>query len=202
MKKTLIVSVPMKFAIDKQVYKSDDASLPSSDRETEFPVVPFLEATLAPEDKVKVILIAKRGDNSHAERHIEELKAELAAAGVDAEFVTVDSEFEEARDVHEKLMRDVVHEIDFKTKLVADVTYGSKDVPVVVFAAMNFAERHLGCEVENIIYGQAYFTKEGEVERAKLCDLAPLYTLNNLTGVIKCEEGEEAKAVLDSILSI
>ena len=202
MKKTVIVSVPMKYAIDKQIYKSSDASLLSSGREVEFPVVSFLETKLSAEDEVKVILIAKRGEYSFADRHIEELKKEMEEAGISASFDTVDSEFEESRDVHEKLMRDIVSKIDCGTALTADVTYGSKDVPVVVFAAMNFAEKHLGCEVENIIYGQAFFSDNGKVAGAKLCDLAPLYTLNNLSNVIKCDSGEKAKKVLDNIISL
>ena len=206
MKKTLIISIPMKYRIEWNRYQSDDLSLQSSDRKVEFPVAAFLERTLCPGDEIKAILIAKRGEFSYADRHIEELKREIdeinSGIGAVFEYAVIDSEFEEKRNVHEKLMRDLVAQTEDSTQIIADITYGSKDVPIVVFAAMNFAEKFLGCEVENILYGQAFFNERGEIAGAKLCDLSPLYTLNGLTGVIRCDTPEKARRVLDTMISL
>lgn len=202
MKRTLIVSIPMKAEVVKSRYVSADPTLPAGSREAAFPVVPFLEAAGIRGDEMKVILIAKHSAFSHADEHVAALKEELAAIGVSATFVTVDSEFEEKRDVHEKLMLDLVKEIEDGSKLIADVTYGSKDVPVVIFSAMNFAEKFLGCEVENILYGQAFFRDDGSISETRLCDLSPLYTLNHLAGVLKCDSPEKARQLLRKVISI
>ena len=58
--------------------------------------------------------------------------------------------------------------------IIADITFGPKDVPIIVFAVLGFAEKSLGCEVDHIIYGQANF-ENGRPVNTKICDMSPLY---------------------------
>ena len=60
MKKTIICNIPMRENVDLSVYKSDDLSLPVSDRAVRYPINTFLEKTLSPEDEIKVLLLVKK----------------------------------------------------------------------------------------------------------------------------------------------
>ena len=78
MKKNVIINVPMTIMPQKTRYDSDDRSLPVSDRATGFPVMSFLERTLAKEDEVKMILLAKRSPYSKWEQRVNEIREEIA----------------------------------------------------------------------------------------------------------------------------
>ena len=188
------------------IYKSDDASLPASDRAFGYPVISFLEKTMSPEDQITFILIAKQSKYSLCEQRIEEFKEEMKAAnekiGAELNYEVLYSEFSQKRDVHEQLMQAIVDKIDIETHLIADITFGPKDLPMVVFSALNFAQRFLNCQIDNILYGQGVFNEEGKLEDTMICDLGPLYALNGLTNKMKCDEPEKAKELLHTIISL
>lgn len=206
MKKTVIINIPMTAHVQSIVYVSKDASLPASSRAVGYPVVSFLEKTLQKKDQVTFLLLAKRSTYSKCEERMEELKEQMAQAneaiGAEIVYKTIYSDFDESKEVHEQLMQAIVEHIELDTHIIADITYGPKDLPIVVFAALNFAERFLGCSVDNIIYGQGVFNEEGTLEETTICDLSPLYALNNLTNTIRCKDPEQAKAILNSIITL
>ena len=206
MNKTVIINIPMTAKVQTTIYKSDDASLPASDRAVGYPVISFLEKTMRPEDQIKFILLAKESKYSLCELRIEEFKEEMKAAnqgiGAELKYEILYSEFSQKRDVHEQLMQAIVEKIDLETHIIADITYGPKDLPMVVFAVLNFAERFLNCQIDNILYGQGVFNDEGKLEDTMICDLSPLYALNTLTNKMKCSEPEKAKEILNSIISL
>ena len=206
MKKTVIISIPMTVNVQNTVYSSDDVSLPASGRAVGYPVISFLEETLQPEDEVTFILIAKQSKYSKEEMRISQLKEQMDAAnektGAKIEYVTIYSEFSEKKDVHEQLMQAIVEKMEPEAHVIADITYGPKDLPIVIFTALNFAERFLGCRIDNILYGQGVFNEEGKLEDTKISDLSPLYALNTLTNTIRCNDPEQAKTILNSIISL
>lgn len=205
MKKTIICNIPMRENVDLSVYKSDDLSLPVSDRAVRYPINTFLEKTLSPEDEIKVLLLVKKDEYSHYEKNandfIEELKVINNDINSKMEFKIIDTNFEQKQSVHEELMAKIIDEIDADTHILADITYGSKDMPIVLFSAMGFAEKFLRCEIDNIIYGQANF-ENGKVVNTKICDMIPLYYLNSVTDTIHCDEPEKAKKMLKTLLSL
>jgi len=206
MKKTVIVNIPMTAPVQNIVYVSDDASLPASKRAVGYPVISLLEEIMQPEDEVKIVLIAKTSKYSMCEQRIEEFKQQMEAAndkaGAKLIYEVLYSDFSESRDVHEQLMAAIVEHIDPDAEVITDITYGPKDLPIVVFAALNFAERFLNCKIEHIIYGLGIFNEEGKLEDTKICDLSPLYALSGLTNKIKCDSPEKAKEILNSIISL
>lgn len=205
MKKTIICNIPMRENVDLSVYKSDDLSLPVSDRAVRYPINTFLEKTLSPEDEIKVLLLVKKDEYSHYEKNANDFIEELRVINNDInskmEFKIIDTNFEQKQSVHEELMAKIIDGIDVDTHILADITYGSKDMPIVLFSAMGFAEKFLRCEIDNIIYGQANF-ENGKVVNTKICDMIPLYYLNSVTDTIHCDEPEKAKQMLKTLLSL
>ncbi|MGN0441547.1 MAG: TM1812 family CRISPR-associated protein [Acutalibacteraceae bacterium] len=205
MKKTIICNIPMKEKVDQVLYSSDDKSLPVSDRKVRYPICAFLEKTIKQEDELKVIILVKKDNYGHYARNTEYFKEELAEVnaniGAAIEYTLIDTDFEETRSVHEQLMGKIVDELAVGSRIIVDTTYGPKDLPIVIFAALNFAEKFLNCTVDNIVYGQASFV-DGQTVDTKICDMIPLYYLGSITNTIHCTEPDKAKSMLKALLSL
>lgn len=205
MKKIIVCNIPMKENVDLSVYKSDDLSLPASNRAVRYPINAFLEEELSANDDIKVLLLVKKDKYSHYEKNttdfIDELNDINKEIKAKIEYKLIDTEFKQTQAIHEQLMASIIDEIDVNSHILADITYGSKDMPIVLFSALNFAEKFLDCEIENIIYGQANFV-DGKVVNTRICDMMPLYCLNSVTETIQCNDPEKAKQMLKTLLSL
>lgn len=205
MNKTIICGIPMKELIDKVVYSSDDKSLPVAETAVRYPINAFLEMTAKKDDHFKVILLAKTDEYSAASKNLQDFKDEffnaISSCGASAEYSVITTGFTEARDVYEQLLVKLVDEITVGSQVLVDFTYGPKDFPIIIFTALNFAEKFLGCKVENIVYGQASFSN-GHAVNTKICDMIPLYCLGSITNTMSSAEPEKAKSMLKALLSL
>ncbi len=204
MKKIVICNIPMREKVANMVYTSDDRSLPVSDQPYRYPINSFLSQTVDKSDELKLILLVKDDGNSFYKKNTEDFKQEIEgicnSTGAKAEYVIINTAFAQDKEVHEQLMGRLVDEIDTDAHVIADITYGPKDLPIVIFSALNFAEKFLGCEVDNIVYGQAEF-KDDKVVVSTICDMIPLYCLSSVTNTIKCDDSKKARQMLKSLLS-
>ncbi len=205
MKKTIICNIPMKQNVDLSVYSSNDDSIPVSAREVRYPINALLEKTLQKNDEIKVILLVKEDEQKHYLKNqndfIDELNRANADTGAKIEIVSINTAFSEERQVHEELMGKIVDEIEDGCHVIVDITYGPKDLPIIIFSALGFAEKFLECEIDGIIYGQANFV-DGHVVDTKICDMSPLYYLSSVSGSIHSDEPDKARKMLKSLLSL
>jgi hypothetical protein len=205
MKKTVICNITMKEKTDRCVYPCKDRSLPVSDKAVVYPINAFLEKTMQADDEVTALLLMKKDPTGNYQKNAADFVEELLAAnekiGAHIEFKTIETDFAEEQSVHEALLGRIVDELEDGTHVLADITYGPKDLPIVLFAALNFAENFLGCEVDNLIYGQVNF-QNGVPTNPQICDMVPLYYLNSVTNTIRAEEPDRARQMLKSLLSI
>lgn len=205
MKKIVICNIPMKEIVDQSVYASDDLSVLVSDRAVRYPICAFLEKNMTAEDDITILLLIKKDETGHFERNKRLFEEEIMCVNsqikANVEIKVIDTAFSQDKLVHEQLMGMIVDEIEDGSHLVADITYGPKDLPIIVFATLGFAEQHLGCEVDNIIYGQASFV-EGHVVDTKICDMSPLYYLSSVTNSVHCDNSDKARKTLKSLLSL
>lgn len=205
MKKTVICNIPMKERVDLSVYASDDQSLPVSGKAVRYPINSFLAETMTQDDEIKVILLVKKDQYGHYEKNTANFRAELnsinGAIGATLDIIIIDTEFEETKATHELLLGQIIDCLDAGAHILADVTYGPKDLLVVLFIALNFAENFLECSIDNIVYGQASFV-DGQAVDTKICDMAPLYCLSSITNTIHCSTPDKAKNMLKALLSL
>lgn len=205
MKKTVICNIPMKEVVDRSVYFSDDLSVPASDRAVCYPICAFLEKTITKEDDITVLLLIKVDEFGHYKKNKKLFEEEIMAINtpIGAKIIIkeIDTEFSQEKSVHERMMGRLIDAIEDDSHLLVDMTYGPKDLPIIIFAALGFAEHHLGCEIENIIYGQANFVN-GHAVNTKICDMSPLYYLSSVANTIKCNGPEKARKTLKSLLSL
>lgn len=206
MNKTIICGIPMKESIEKVVYTSVDKSLPVAENAVRYPINTFLKMTVDKGDFFKVVLILKADTYSAAEQNLKDFQAEfleaISSCGATAEFCVIRSNFDETRNVHVKLLNEIIEEITVGSKILVDLTYGPKDLPIVIFTALGFAEKFLDCEIDNIIYGQASFLN-GRAINTRICDMVPLYYLGSVTNTIASgTDPIKAKSMLNLLLSI
>lgn len=204
MKKIVICNIPMRSDNAKCVYKSQDLSLPTVDVPVYYPINALLGKTILKDDEIKVILLVKNDSQNHGKKNasafIEELlNTNTVEAKID--YKIIETDFSEEQSVHESLMSKIVDEIEDNSHILCDITYGPKDLPIVLFSVLNFAEKYLNCEIENIIYGQATFV-DGKPTDTKLCDMSPLYYLNSVTNTIRCNDSQKAREMLKTLLSL
>ena len=171
MKKIVICNVPMREDSIKCVYKSSDLSLPTIDTPVYYPVNAFLGKTLKKDDDIKIVLVVKKDSQNqgkkNAAKYVEEL-LNVNKVGAKIDYKIIETEFSEEHSVHEYLMSKIVDEIEDNSHIICDTTYGPKDLPIVLFSALNFAEKYLKCDIDNILYGQATFV-DGKPTDTKLC---------------------------------
>ena len=98
------------------------------------PINAFLNKTADDGDHFKVILLVKSDEYSAAEQNLKDFQEEFSAVvssnGAIAEFCVLRSDFLEAKDVHEKLLGNLVEEIAVGSQILVDLTYGPKDLPL------------------------------------------------------------------------
>ncbi|MBP5467462.1 MAG: hypothetical protein J6Y43_07885 [Clostridia bacterium] len=204
MKKIIICNIPMRSDGTKCVYKSQDLSLPTVNVPVYYPINALLGKTISKGDDIKVVLLVKNDSQSQGKKNatafIEEL---LNINNIEAkiDYKIIETDFSEEQSVHEHLLAKIVDEIEDNSRIMCDITYGPKDLPIVLFSALNFAEKYLHCEIDNIIYGQAVFVN-GKPTDTKLCDMSPLYYLNSVTNTIRCNDSQKAREMLKTLLSL
>lgn len=195
----------MKKDMQPSGYSSNDKSIPTSSKEVYYPINAFLEKTLQEDEAIQCILLVKKDSYGNYIKNLELFRSELVAInkgiGAQIEYVVVDTEFSEKRVVHEQLMGKLVEALDIGSHILVDMTYGPKDLPIVVFTALNFAEKFLECQIDNILYGKADFV-DGKAINTEICDMSPLYYLSSVTNTIHCADPAKAKVMLKSLLSL
>lgn len=205
MKKTIICSITMNQSIEPTVYKSEDESLPVSDRKVIYPISAFLEKTMKKEDEIKFLLLVKKDPFGHCKKNAELFRKEIEEinenTGAVMKFVEIETDFSESKEIHEQLMGRIVNELEDGCHIQVDMTYGPKDLPLVIVFSLNFAEKFLNCSIDNIVYGQANFV-DGKAVDTKICDMIPLYCLGSVSNAIHSMEPSKARMMLNSLLSI
>lgn len=204
MKKTLIVNLPMQLKDGKMVYESESSSLAPSKMPLLFAILAYLEPRLTKDDSLKCIFIAKTEYNTPLDEIIQRFKDELDEINhysIPVEYIAIESEFKEKNSVHDQLFKDIINNIEDNSTILADITFGPKDVPIIEFAALNFASEHLNCNIERIIYSQGTF-KDGKIVSKNLCDMMDLFTLQRLTSSFRSASPEKARDLVNKIIDL
>lgn len=205
MRKIIICNVAMRETVTPLVYRSDDRSLTISEQPVTYPILSCLKQLLNPEDRIKVVLLCKCDPNGNYIKNIEQFKQEFSTvcdvAPTRIEYKILNTDFNESKDMTEKMLSEIVAECEDGAEILSDITYGSKVMPVILLAALSFAVKHLSCKVQHIFYGQVFF-QDNCPTNPKLCDLSYLVYLNSLIYTLHCDSSEKARIALDTLLKL
>ena len=205
MKKIVFSHLPISATVNKGRYVFDGNKSAEYDGEVMFPINAVLAKTLKADDEVKVVLLEKRGLIKKCD-YSDEFKKELdginGGIGATLKYVTIDVPSEETRTVHERTMRSMIDFLEQDADVYADITFGSKPLPIISFLTLGFAEKFFACNVKYVVYGKINRDINNNPINHTLFDVTPLYYLNAVTDAIDCTSGEQAKKILDTILGM
>jgi hypothetical protein len=194
----------MKARLDRFRYKVSGNSTIEFDGEVIFPINGVLAKTLNKDDSVHVVLLKKDDINNNSDRNAGEFRDELNIINKDIgaaiDYKVLSTPHDESRAIQEKLLKEMVDELTDGAAVYADITYGTKSMPIIVFSVLNFAEKFFNAEIKNIVYGKVDFDKNNNPINPELFDMTPLFYLNSLANTMECKDSGQAKKLLASIL--
>jgi hypothetical protein len=204
-KKIVFCNIMMREDIKPSRYKVNGNSAMEYDGEVMFPVNGVLAGALTNGDEVKVVLLKKDdiagNSGRNVGRYISELDRINAGIGAKIEYKVLTAPNDEGRKMQENMLRDIVGELTEGAHIYADITYGMKSLPIIVFSALSFAEKFFKAEIKSIVYGKVDFDKDDKPINHELFDMTALFYLNFIANAMECKDGEAAKKLLDTILS-
>ncbi len=207
MKKIVFVTLMMADNMKKRHYPVDGNSFIEYPGETYYAINSVLAQTMKKDDEIKVVLLETRaGDKAgakNAQLFMDELNEinSLNSIGAKITYEIIPSDFliskKGLNDIYLKLIKNIKSDVE----LSADITFGPKSLPLLIFTAMQFGEKFFDCSIGNVIYMKTEFKNNAIVEGTQLiCDYTPLYMLNSFTNTIECANGEKAIASVEALL--
>lgn len=184
MRKVFLSTVPMQI-VNQFIYASDEYKTSSL---TAFPITILLENNCQEGDEVTLLTIVteSEGGNIASENYIkfcEHVRAIAKAKRVNVELVKIPMSARSNSESHRKLYKALLNELKSGDEIHADITYGFKSTPIVIFAALNQSyQLNDNVDVAEIMYGNLY---NGSSEKTpELFDVTSLFYLNSLSGVL------------------
>lgn len=203
MKKVVFCNIMMMKKVDKFIYPLDGKVL--YDKEIAFPINSILAGELKENDEVLVVLLKKNDIEGNSDHNVGMFMAELNAinntVGAKIEYKIISSDYDESKETQETQLRAMIDVLSDGDEVYCDMTYGPKALPIILFAVLNFGEKHFGIDLKQLVYGKVDFVG-GKPCNPALIDMTPLYYLNSVTNSIECRSGKEAKEMLDAVLSM
>jgi len=204
MKKIVFVTLMMADDMHKRHFPVDGNSFIEYPGESYYAINSVLAQTMKADDEIKVVLIqTKGGDNAGAKNiqiFMDELES-LNTCGASITYEVIASQFVENKNKFKNLYTHLIKTFEKEAELYADITFGPKSLPLLVFSAMQFGEKFFDCTIGNVIYLKAEFKNNQFVEGSQMIyDFTPLYMLNSFTNTIECANGEKAIASVEALL--
>ena len=206
MKKIIFCDIPMKKSMNAMVYAGTGNTNCNYSKEVMFPINAILAESLKKNDDVRVILLRtldKAGNSGkNSGLFMQELDAINSEIGAKISYETLDSEFKETKDIHEKRLQNMLDKIEEHTEIYADITYGPKPLPMILMCVLSFAEKFLNFVVKSVVYGKVDFDDNNKPCNPELYDVTSLYYLNNLTSSMVADNGKDARQSLNEFFSL
>lgn len=183
MRKVFLSTIPLQSV--KQ-YKYASASYPNCSS-TAFPIVAAIEQQLQEGDKAVVISIVTHSEGTHnkAVSNYSDFKAQVNCIvkekGVSLQHIEISVEDKSYSASHLELFNKIFNELQDEDEIYADITYGFKSNPVVIFAALNQAYQFKeDIDIKEIIYGNLFNGTSTPVP--EIVEITSLFYMNSLAG--------------------
>ena len=204
MKKIVFATMMMADDMHKRHFPVDGNSFIEYPGVTYYAINSVLAQTMKHDDEIKVVLIQTKGGDNAGSKNVALFMDELNSLntyGATISYEIIASEFVESKEKFKKLYNQLIRTFENDAELYADVTFGPKSLPLLVFAAMQFGEKFFDCSIGNVIYLKAEFRNNQFVEGSQMIyDYTPLYMLSSFTNTIECVNGDKAIAAVEALL--
>lgn len=186
MRKVFISSISMQKV---NAFKYDSSIYPENSQ-TAFPITISLENNCQPGDEVAFITVVTHSEGNLAVENYRKFCQQAGgicqAKGAKAEFIELAVPARIEAGSPRRLYKEIVAKLQDNDEIYADITYGFKYNPIVIFAALNNAYQvRENVDIKEICYGNLY---NGSAEiKPEYFDVTSLFYLNSLSGLMGVE---------------
>lgn len=188
MKKTLIYATKIQKLDPPQIYRVKDEDKGES---VCYPMNSIINNVIQENDEVDVIILKntngiKDSSSENAEILKKEVQNVLKEKNCSITFKEIPMLFEGTSSNLKKCFLDLLSNLEYKSEIYVDVTFGPKFIPFLVFASINYSEKYFDSNCKAIYYGEVYFDENNKVmkDSAKLRNLTSVYRLNSVCNEI------------------
>lgn len=204
MKKILFVTLPLKKVGEKRIYPVDSNILPKIKEPIYFAATATLAGTLKADDKVKVILLKVEGGENAGDENAKLFQEELDhfnTVGAKISYKIISAVFDPSKLNFHFLFKALLKELEHDAEIYADITFGPKTVPLLLFPIFQFAEKFFDNSVGYIVYSKVEFDKNNKIIEGseKICDITPLYLMNSFTNLIQASSSDRAIKAIETL---
>ena len=180
MKKTIIYPLRFSLRLEKMKYTPGESkAIEYLDENLTFPLNHIIRNDLNSEDIVTVLIVRTVSKERDTERILNEAKKEISdvLTGHCAEIIIkeIEAPYSYRKEQLGQIYKALCENIEPQSVVFADFTYGVKYMPVLLFCALNYAEKYLKCTISKLIYGLFPPQKGGN---GTMVDFTYLYLLN------------------------
>lgn len=201
MKRIYITAVPLgkNFLLEKKILKPENLTLNTDRKEIYFPIVPIIESTMNEGDEAKVIAVQHSTEENP---NLEILKEELATMkDIKYSVEVLANEESQHTDILVGTFEGIINKCESNASYYADITFGAKPFPIIVFASLNYAEKILERTDIKGIYYQEILRVEGKSVDAKLYNVSALYSMSSIIDQIRDFPAASRKSMITMLLN-
>ena len=162
-----------------------------------FPILVLIKNTVSKGEKIRITTVKQEHVNcdTNEKTFTAELEALKNEVGFEYELETILTPFSETIDDHLGLFGKLIDTIRDDDALYADITFGTKPIPMVFLMMLTYAYRFRNTFIENIIYGQF----NHDTNASSLYDVTALFYMNSTINTMSdsADPKKFIKAVLD-----
>lgn len=207
--KIVYANIPMKTIGEKALhYPVEGNKSIEYDGKVMFPINAVLAKIIKKDERVKVVEFTTKDEKGCWEKNISAFEKELNTLnqdfGAELEFVPIVENFVEDKPTHEKRFKSLIDTVENGADIIADITYGPKTLPLILFSALAFSEKFFNANIQNIIYAKINYDINNNIIEGsqKIYDITSLYYLNSLTTAMDAPDGDTAKKMMDNFFKL
>lgn len=199
-KKIYITTIPLdsNFVIEPKCFDYSGPEFCIEETKGCFPIVKIMQQTLEEHESAKLIVVRQK--NTDESKNLEILKGELSAVGFgeNVDLVVISAEENQKRGELLTLFQNAICHIEDNAVYYADVTFGTKTFPLIIFSILRYAANiYTHTDVKGIYYLEVKRSAGKPSGNAKLYNIAYLYSLDNIIFQLGQENPELGRQALN-----
>ncbi|MCL2047054.1 MAG: hypothetical protein FWG88_11820, partial [Oscillospiraceae bacterium] len=114
----------------------------------------------------------------------------------------------ETKKAHTELFLELIEKIDDSCEIYADITYGTKPTPMIIFALLTFIDSiRINSDVRQVVYGKIVWRpriegQASEIESAHIFDVTQLLNIIAITESLRALDGSNIEEAIKLLFSL
>ena len=193
MKKIVYINIPFQFSPSEVVYIAKGNKTIQYNNPIYFAINAVMANKLNKGDDVQVVLLEKEHVNTPKYEQLfkDELGKINEKIGANIEYVSIKTKFEESYEVESELLYKSVLQLEKESEIYADISYGPKTLPFIIFYTLKYAKKVYGANIKMVVYGKVDHNN-GTVSNPQIFDETPFFSLDDTLELLNGMNPEEA----------